>query len=76
VVGTEFYDVTLRDCKAIGIDWTKAQCPQFITHASITFERCLLDDSNFYSLHLPKISLVDCRAHDVDFRDANLVILI
>jgi len=72
VAGSEFDDVSLRDCKAIGIDWTKAQWPQFMTQASITFEGCLIDGSNFYSLHLPEITLIDCRAHDVDFREANL----
>ncbi|MFT6977680.1 MAG: fluoroquinolone resistance protein [Shewanella psychromarinicola] len=72
VVATEFDDVIFRDCKAIGIDWTKAQWPQFMTQTSIKFEQCLLDGSNFYSLHLPEIILVDCRAHDVDFREANL----
>ncbi|QHS12906.1 pentapeptide repeat-containing protein [Shewanella sp. Arc9-LZ] len=72
VVATEFDDVTFSGCKAIGIDWTKAEWPQFMTQTTIKFERCMLNGSNFYSLHLPEFSLVDCRAHDVDFREANL----
>ncbi|MEZ8185758.1 pentapeptide repeat-containing protein [Shewanella sp. 5S214] len=72
VIGTEFDAVIFRDCKAIGIDWTKAHWPQFMTQTTIQFERCLLDGSNFYSLNLPELTLVDCRAHDVDFREANL----
>ena len=72
VVATEFDDVTFSDCIAIGVDWTKAQWPQFMTQTTIKFERSLLDGSNFYALHLPELSLVGCRAHDVDFRETNL----
>ncbi|MGX9461337.1 pentapeptide repeat-containing protein [Shewanella sp. A14] len=72
VIATEFDDVTFLDCKVIGVDWTKAQWPQFLIQSAVVFERCLLDGSHFYSMNLPELKLVDCRAHDVDFREANL----
>jgi uncharacterized protein YjbI with pentapeptide repeats len=66
-----FSDVRFRDSKLIGIDWTKVSWSQF-GFSPLKFFKCLVNDANFYGLALPEIVFEECRAHNVDFREADL----
>lgn len=60
------------DSKLVGIDWTLAHWPAIRLDAGIAFERCALNDSSFFGLSLRELAVVECRAHDVDFTEADL----
>jgi fluoroquinolone resistance protein len=60
------------ECKLVGIDWTQAQWPQFSSGIPVSFNQCILDSSSFMGQQLKLIKMQHCRAHDVDFREANL----
>lgn len=68
---TKLNDVVFRGCKLIGIDWTRVDWPQLSFSAAVQFHHCLLNDSSFMGLRLPELILTHCRAHDVNFREAD-----
>lgn len=72
MAGTRFVNVEFGDSKILGVDWTRATWPRIAVGAPLRFRKCLLDDSSFIGLTLEDIAIEDCRAHRVDFRDANL----
>jgi fluoroquinolone resistance protein len=69
VDGSKFHDVEFDSCKAIGINWTRANWPKLTMPAALKFKNCILNDSSFMSLRLEELLLEDCKARDVDFRD-------
>lgn len=66
-----FAAVTFTDCKMVGIDWTRAHWPAVRMAKALAFTRCVLNDSSFFGLDLAELALIECRAVDVDFTDAN-----
>ena len=40
--------------------------------AVISFTKCIINDSSFFGLNLPEIRIEECKAHDVDFREADI----
>jgi uncharacterized protein YjbI with pentapeptide repeats len=64
---TIFNDVTIKDCKAIGIDWSSSQEP-----FDINFNNSNISMSSFYKLNLKHSSIIACLAHEVDFSETNL----
>ncbi|MBV1872858.1 MAG: pentapeptide repeat-containing protein [Gammaproteobacteria bacterium] len=68
---SKFTDVSFRESKLIGIDWTKADWPRVIFSAPIKFYKSILNDSSFYALPLQELVLEECKAHDVDFREGD-----
>jgi fluoroquinolone resistance protein len=70
--GCRFSDVTFEESKMIGVNWTKASWPGIVLHSPIKFYKCILNDSSFFGTHLQELMIEDCKAHDVDFREANL----
>ena len=68
---TQFTDVTFEQCKLIGIDWTHAVWSQLRLSASLEFKNCVMNDSSFFGLSLDEATLVECKAHEVDFRNAS-----
>jgi uncharacterized protein YjbI with pentapeptide repeats len=56
----------------IGVDWTDAVWPKEKLLEPITFSKCVINHSTFIGLSLPEIKIVECIAHEVDFREANL----
>ena len=72
-----FTDVFFEDCKAIGIDWTLAGWPTIALFSPLKFLKCKIDDATFFGLSLNEITMEECSAQNVDFRegsfrDANL----
>ena len=72
VRNSKFSDVQFYDSKVLGIDWTKAYWRGLDLGSSLYFTACLVNASSFYGLKQPGITFEDCRAHDVDFREATL----
>jgi len=69
---SRFSDVTFDGCKIVGVDWTQGQWPKFALGSPISFRHCVIDSSSFYGLPFARCHLVNCHAHDVDFRGADL----
>jgi fluoroquinolone resistance protein len=61
-----------EDSKIIGVNWTEARWPEQRLWAPVGFERCTLNHSTFLGLVLKTMRVIDCTAHDVDFREADL----
>lgn len=66
--GTSFQDVIFMDCKMIG--FTLETCNKF--GLKVKFSNCILNDSSFYELQLPKIHFKNCALENVDFAYADL----
>lgn len=67
-----FIDTVFESCKIIGVNWTQAAWPQIKLCAPLQFFKCTINDSSFLGLYLKEIAIVECTAHDVDFREADL----
>lgn len=67
-----FVDIEFNACKMTGVNWTSANWPNFTLACPVFFNACDLSLSNFYELKLPEISMIDCKAHDVDFRECDM----
>ena len=65
--GTEFVE-----CKVLGMDWSRATWPRVAVGAPLRFRQCILNDSTFFGLALEELVIEDCKAHGVDFREADL----
>jgi uncharacterized protein YjbI with pentapeptide repeats len=68
----KFRDVEFHDCKLLGINWTRASWPRLALSSPLKFHKCNLSDANFFGLNLEEVIIEDCKARDVDFREANL----
>ena len=66
-MNSEFRDVKFNNCKAIGIDWTRAGKLK-----ELNFTECLVNYSNFRLLKLPKTVIRKCEVKDVDFIETDL----
>lgn len=69
--GTRFANVEFIECKVLGIDWTRAAWPRVAAGALLQFRKSILNDSTFLGLTLEETVIEDCKAHGVDFRDAD-----
>jgi uncharacterized protein YjbI with pentapeptide repeats len=72
VTGTKFSGVEFSECKTVGINWTAAAWSKLVTAAPLTFRKCILHDSSFFGLTLSDFVIEECKARDVDFREADL----
>jgi len=72
VKGCSFSNVTFINSKVTGINWTEAVWPRIKLISSIYFDKCDMSHSTFFGLYLQEISMIECRVHNVDFREANL----
>ena len=68
---SKFNDVTFRDSKLVGVDWTKVAWNNLATEAPISFYRSILNDCSFYGLSLQELIIEACKAHHVDFREGD-----
>jgi uncharacterized protein YjbI with pentapeptide repeats len=67
-----FTNTRFEDCKVIGVDWTEAAWPKGKIVHPISFSKCVLNHATFIGLNLPQLKLLECIAHEVDFREADL----
>jgi uncharacterized protein YjbI with pentapeptide repeats len=66
-MNSEFREVKFANCKAIGIDWTRAGKIK-----ELSFSESLVNYSNFRLLKLPKTVLKKCEVKDADFIETDL----
>lgn len=66
-VDTRFIEVTFKNSKVIGIDWTKS-----LSITRISFNNCQLNYSNFRFLKLPKTKIINSEVKEADFTEALL----
>lgn len=66
---SQFTDVIFNECKLVGMDWTRAAWPKLVFSVALQFKQCILNDSSFFGLNLDEITIEECKAHDVDFRE-------
>ncbi|MBC7426078.1 MAG: pentapeptide repeat-containing protein [Bacteroidia bacterium] len=64
---TSFSNVTLKNCKAIGVLWVETNNPFSINCTNTRLSFC-----SFYSKSLKKSKFVNCIADEVDFSECNL----
>ena len=69
---TRFVDIIFQECKLIGVNWPTADWPRLNLSSPIVFNQCIINDSSFFGLFLAELTLEHCKAHDVDFRSANI----
>lgn len=69
---TSFSNINFDNTKLMGINWPMAQWPQIKLYSLIHFYSCDISHSSFFGLNLSEINLQNCKAHDVDFREADL----
>ena len=72
IQNSQFSDVQFYESKILGVDWTKAYWRGLELGAPLMFKECMVNASSFYGLKLAGIVFEDCRAHDLDFREATL----
>jgi len=72
LTGTSFSDVNFDHSQLMNINWIQAKWPQIKLFSTIGFVNCDISHSNFFGLGLSEINLQECRAHNVDFREADL----
>jgi uncharacterized protein YjbI with pentapeptide repeats len=68
---SKFRNVSFNQSKVIGVEWNKATWPAFPQFPHLQFHQCVVSNSSFYGLNLAGLVLVDCAAHEVDFREGN-----
>lgn len=68
---SKFTDVTFRDSKLVGVDWTKVAWNNLATEAPVSFYRSILNDCSFFGLSLQELIIEECKAHHVDFREGD-----
>jgi len=68
---SQFSNATFFECKMIGVDWSRAAWSRLIFSISLQFNQCILDGSSFLGLTLDEMVIEECKAHDVDFREAS-----
>ncbi len=68
---SRFIEVLFEDCKAIGVDWTKAEWPSIALPSPLKFLKCIINDTTFFGLNLTELVIEECKAHDVDFREGD-----
>jgi len=68
---SKFSDVVFSECKMLGVDWTKAYWRDLALGSALKFNECMINSSSFYGLNQTEITIKGCRAHDVDFREAD-----
>lgn len=71
ILTSRFTDITFEQCKVIGVNWTKALWPNFELSTSMKFQQCIINDSSFFALNLQELQIIECKAHDVDFREGD-----
>ena len=72
VTGSSFRSTKFKRSKLVGVNWTVASWPSFISVSPIEFRECKIDYSTFIGLSLPKIIVKRCTAQEVEFSEADL----
>ncbi len=72
VTDSAFSDTRFLDSKVLGVNWTLADWSTNLFGEGLIFQTCSINHSTFLGLQLKGISIVDCVASNVDFRETDL----
>lgn len=72
IKNSSFMEVVFDECNLRGINWTKVKWPYIALTSPVQFYRSNISHSSFYELNLKEIIIEECKAHEVDFRGADL----
>ncbi|MDX1435555.1 MAG: pentapeptide repeat-containing protein [Anaerolineales bacterium] len=72
VPGSAFSGTRFMKSKLIGIDWTQADWASAGFGRLPGFRDCVISHSSFIGLELKGVEFINCLAHEVDFREADL----
>ena len=67
IKSSTFIDISIKDSKAIGVNWALSQLP-----FSANFYSSNISMSSFYQLDLRNSEIVSCKSHEVDYAHTNL----
>ena len=67
-----FVEISFIESKLIGINWTKLKWPHIKLSSPFQFIKSNISHSSFFELDLSELVIEECKAHDVDFREADL----
>lgn len=67
-----FNGVEFSCSKIVGVNWIEAAWPQIKLACLIHFLKCDISHSTFFGVNLREVSIIECRANDVDFRESDL----
>lgn len=67
-----FSEVSFKESKLVGINWTQLHWPLVRLSSPLYFHSSNISHSTFYDLELPNLLIEECKAHEVDFREAKL----
>ncbi|ARK55364.1 pentapeptide repeat-containing protein [Burkholderia pseudomallei] len=65
---SRFREVIFEECKIIGVDWSKAEWSRIAVSGQMIFKKSVVNDSSFFGLRLPELTMEECKVHAVDFR--------
>lgn len=68
-----FSGVRFEKSRLIGIDWTRVDWNTSNLRRLVKFYKCNISHCTFIGLKFDGINIIDCMAHDVDFREADLL---
>lgn len=68
---SSFIEVIFDESNLPGVNWTQAKWPYIALTSPIAFYRSNISHSSFYELALKEIVVEECKAHNVDFREAD-----
>lgn len=71
IKSSKFQGVTFNECKALGVDWTRADWPRYAAPARLAFRKSVLDYASFFDLDLQEIVIEECKVRHVDMRQGN-----
>jgi RimJ/RimL family protein N-acetyltransferase len=72
IKGCSFSNVKFVDSKIAGVNWTEGAWPKIKLLCPIHFTKCDISHSTFFGMNLREVSIIECRANNVDFREADL----
>lgn len=70
--GCKFSEVSFKQSKLAAINWTELCWPLVKLASPLYFYESNISHSNFFGLQLADLIIEGCKAHDVDFREADL----
>jgi uncharacterized protein YjbI with pentapeptide repeats len=72
VLDSQFVAARFEGSKLIGVNWAEADWSALRLGSPLSFADCALSHSTFIGLDLPGLTVRDCAATNVDFREAHL----
>ncbi len=71
ITNSSFSETVFAESKMLGINWTQAKWPLIKIASPIKMYQCNISHSSFFELSLTELTLENCKAHEVDFREAD-----